>query len=427
MPQDLPPLVIPSRPDEFGRIIQQSRRRSAQVEPSQLLRGPPRVWSALATRRRLSAHLLKDEIPLLHDLLGPTAQRNGLIVAVADAHGRILDLSGHPGALRRAAAAGLTPGTDWSEEALGTNGIGTAAATRRPIRVVRREHLAPWAGVLTCWAAPIRDPRTGRMAGVVNLSAWPESEQSTGDVELSLLLAATFAVELDLYYRQSGRRTDPPAPSGDSDRATPPRISGLPDLRVLGRPRAVAGARHRTVDLSLRHSEVALLLSWWPDGLSAAELATALYEDHEDPGVIRAEVRRLRRVLTEVDGWEISSQPYRFDHPIRSDATTVIDLLEVGELDRAVRAYRGPVLAPSEAPGVVDIRREVHARLRTAILDATGDSGRDHAELAYDFARLPVNVHDAELWEACRRRLPPDSPHRISVRSHLAYLNSVLA
>ncbi|MDX6699927.1 MAG: hypothetical protein QOF26_153, partial [Baekduia sp.] len=51
--------------------------------------------------------------------------------------------------------------------AAGTNGIGTALAARHAVQVFAAEHfnegLHPW----TCAAAPVHDPDTGRLLGIV--------------------------------------------------------------------------------------------------------------------------------------------------------------------------------------------------------------------------------------------------------------------
>src|SRR5699024_7180718 len=47
-----------------------------------------------------------------------------------------------------------------------------------------------------------------------------------------------------------------------------------------------------------------------------------------------------------------------------------MDAIDAGDVDRAVAAYPGPVLPASDAPGVADLRLEVHAMLRALVLSA---------------------------------------------------------
>jgi len=64
----------------------------------------------------------------------------------------------------------LAPGFVYAEPAVGTNGIGTAIAERKPTLVRGSEHFADALTPLACAAAPVVDPRTGHLIGVVDLT-----------------------------------------------------------------------------------------------------------------------------------------------------------------------------------------------------------------------------------------------------------------
>jgi transcriptional regulator of acetoin/glycerol metabolism/DNA-binding CsgD family transcriptional regulator len=64
----------------------------------------------------------------------------------------------------------LAPGFVYTEPAVGTNGIGTAIAARRPAFIRGSEHYADALTALACAAAPIMDPRTGHVLGVIDLT-----------------------------------------------------------------------------------------------------------------------------------------------------------------------------------------------------------------------------------------------------------------
>ena len=103
----------------------------------------------------------------------------------------------------------------------------------------------------------------------------------------------------------------------------------------------------------------------------------------------------MRRVL---GGEAIGSRPYRLvPGSVDTDAAAVSALLatDVGE---AVRAYPGPLLPASDAPGVVDLRDELHARVRAAVLGGgstsdlrtwTAGPGRDDPDAWNALARVP--------------------------------------
>ena len=92
------------------------------------------------------------------------------ILVVADARGRVLWRSGSASVLNHADRLGFIEGAHWGENAVGTNAIGTALASNRAVQVFSAEHYQrshhPW----TCAGAPIKDPRTGQVIGVVDVS-----------------------------------------------------------------------------------------------------------------------------------------------------------------------------------------------------------------------------------------------------------------
>jgi transcriptional regulator of acetoin/glycerol metabolism len=64
----------------------------------------------------------------------------------------------------------LAPGFVYAEPAVGTNAIGTAIEERRPTFVQGDEHFSEALTAMACAAAPVTDPRTGHVLGVVDLT-----------------------------------------------------------------------------------------------------------------------------------------------------------------------------------------------------------------------------------------------------------------
>lgn len=114
-------------------------------------------------RRRSSA--LGEVMPLLGDALTAIADASQQIMVVTDVEGRVLWRQGNTGVLRRADDICLAEGAAWSEESTGTNAIGTAIAARAPVQVHSAEHFVRSLHGWTCAAAPVRDPRDGRIDG----------------------------------------------------------------------------------------------------------------------------------------------------------------------------------------------------------------------------------------------------------------------
>ena len=93
-------------------------------------------------------------------------------VVLANAQGQVVDRRVSDAALRaRLDRILLAPGFVYAEHLVGTNGIGTALAQRRPAAVEGGEHFADGLTPFACAGAPIADPRHGRNLGVIDLTS----------------------------------------------------------------------------------------------------------------------------------------------------------------------------------------------------------------------------------------------------------------
>ena len=92
------------------------------------------------------------------------------VMIVTDADGTILWREGARSLLRAADSVGLAPGMRWSEDAIGTNAMGTALAVDRPVQIHSAEHLVRTVHSWTCAAAPVHDPDTGTLIGAIDIS-----------------------------------------------------------------------------------------------------------------------------------------------------------------------------------------------------------------------------------------------------------------
>ena len=132
-----------------------------------------------------------------------SAVLDGHILALFDDQARMLVATGDPRALDGLADINFRPGALWSEEAVGTNGPGTALATGRAVHIVGAEHFCSrWQG-WHCAAAPVRDPLTQQILGVLDLSGFRDKAHPH---TLSLATAIAVALEQRLAARESERR-----------------------------------------------------------------------------------------------------------------------------------------------------------------------------------------------------------------------------
>ncbi|ADO49027.1 sigma-54-dependent Fis family transcriptional regulator [[Enterobacter] lignolyticus] len=106
--------------------------------------------------------------PLL-DHLSAELKKHPSIMVLADATGLVLTTRGDTRFLNKAEHLALSPGHLWSENARGTNAIGTALALGSRCEVSGQEHFLNRNAGLFCSAAPVFRP-DGLLAGVVDMS-----------------------------------------------------------------------------------------------------------------------------------------------------------------------------------------------------------------------------------------------------------------
>ncbi|QIJ61259.1 GAF domain-containing protein [Streptomyces sp. JB150] len=380
-------------PRPVRSVVADSWRRSARAGV-----GPDGGASVELTDGDLGAyradHPLARVMPLCRELMSSFAVDGEHLLAVCDAHGRLLWVEGHPATRRQAGRMNFVPGARWAESAVGTNAPGTAVALDRPVQVFAAEHFVRRVQSWTCAAAPVHDPRTGRVLGAVDITggdglAHPHS--------LAFVQAVARAAESQLAL------LDPRPPARDAV-----------ELSALGRDQALLLAGGRRIRLSRRHSEIMVLLARHPEGLTGDELLVALYDDESvTPVTLRAELARLRRILG--DGL-LASRPYRLTVRVESDIAVVERRLEYGAVTAAATAYAGPLLPASRAPAVVRLRHRLADGLRAALI------ARRDPDLLADWVHAPWGEDDVDAWRALAAVRPT-----ASVRARLAALDAELA
>jgi len=114
----------------------------------------------------------------------------------------------------------LAPGFLYDEGTTGTNGIGSALAERRPVVVRGGEHFADALTGMACAGAPVTDPRTGQILGIVdvtvcvsnaNLLMLPFAKRAAWEIEQRLLDGAS-TIERVLRDRFLAARSRTKAP-----------------------------------------------------------------------------------------------------------------------------------------------------------------------------------------------------------------------
>jgi sigma-54 dependent transcriptional regulator, acetoin dehydrogenase operon transcriptional activator AcoR len=144
--------------------------------------------------------LVRAARPVLDQLAEDLAATTTAVV-VSDADGRVLErrVSERP-LQHRLDRILLAPGFSYAEDRVGTNAIGTALEQRTPSIVEGGEHFADALTTMACAAAPVADPRSGRILGAIDLTCW------SGDGSpLMLPLAIRAAREIEERLIDGGR------------------------------------------------------------------------------------------------------------------------------------------------------------------------------------------------------------------------------
>jgi transcriptional regulator of acetoin/glycerol metabolism len=333
----------------------------------------PVLVEGAALQEYREAHPLSLVFPLLYDVLGRAAEECDSVMAVGDAHGQLLWVCGRPSVLSRAERVTFVEGAAWDEAHAGTNAPGTALRLDRPVQILASEHYArrvqPW----TCAAAPIHDPVTQGIIGVVDITG---SELVAMPQTLAMVRAAARMAEAEL-----GRIV------ARSDQLWRPRPRVA--VEALGRPDCQVAIAGRTMRLSPRHSEILVILADHPDGLTGDQLAVELYADHVSTSTTRAELTRLRALLGEQ---LLDSRPYRLREELSCDWLVVRHAIETGRIGEALRAYRGPLLPQSDSPGVAQRREQLERQLRASVLAS------DEVDLIAAWTRSRWGADDLAMW-----------------------------
>jgi len=347
-----------------------SRMLRGGVDPDHDFRSG--LLSPEEVQRRREDTRLRHVLPVLRDGLLAVADVAHHIMVVADEDGRVLWREGSSPVLRKADGTGFELGADWRENVVGTNGIGTPVVVGHPVQVFASEHFVRSQTSWTCTGAPIKDPRDGRLIGVVDVSgpldtmhpatlAWVDSVAKLAEARLRELHLTSLehlrAVASPVLARLTGRALVvdrdgwtaavtgmpypnrialPKSPSPGrrwlpalglctleplaggwliraADQPEPPGVTRI--VLDLAHPRrwtvtvtAGGGAVTWSHELSPRHAELLYLLALHRSGRTAAGLAEDMFGDPVRTVTVRAEMSRVRRYL----GAFLEHRPYRF-------------------------------------------------------------------------------------------------------------------
>ncbi len=188
--EDLRPAIL----DSWQRCI------DSHVSPQ---KPQPLCLSAKQLNRRLMDHreyieAIQPVIECVNDLIGAS----NYAVSFVDKDGFVLSVDGKPELKELLRTLNFRSGANWNEQNAGTTAVGITLVTGQPSHVFHSEHYCQKLQGFTCTAVPIRDPFTGKMAGILDFVAYLEDHQPP---VMAMVLQMGRCLELEVYRNHRER------------------------------------------------------------------------------------------------------------------------------------------------------------------------------------------------------------------------------
>lgn len=160
--------------------------------------------------------LVRCARPVLRQL-GLDAADIPLVIALTDHKARVVHrIDTSPAVGRLLDRVDFAPGFDYSESQMGTNGVGTVLEAGQAFSVVGPEHFAENLQSFACTGAPVIDPITGRVEGVLDISSLAQTwsplmhtltKSAAKDISRNLLLDRSQSQQaiFDTYLRADAK------------------------------------------------------------------------------------------------------------------------------------------------------------------------------------------------------------------------------
>lgn len=145
-----------------------------------------------------NTELLQIAKPIMKNLHNIVAESHYVLV-LTDKNGYIIEIIGDNIVRGKADKIRFDFGSLWSEEAVGTNAIGTALAVDQTLQVVGEEHYCLSHHAWTCSAATIHDEK-GNVIGCLNMSGDGDTAHSH---TLGIIVAAAYTIEKQIALLRS--------------------------------------------------------------------------------------------------------------------------------------------------------------------------------------------------------------------------------
>jgi transcriptional regulator of acetoin/glycerol metabolism len=186
-------------PDSLRPVIAKSWERclTNHIDPLKRRADIVCMDENLKARREINQVLLEAALPWMDEMYQCYSNQT-ISVVVCDSHGVILDGRATTGTWAKLERNNFVPGADWSEKRAGTNAIGTALTEQKPVQVFSAEHFCqgwhPW----VCSAAPVKDPVTRTLLGVLDVTGKKSLVQAH---DLHMVMMQAKKIEQTIYEK----------------------------------------------------------------------------------------------------------------------------------------------------------------------------------------------------------------------------------
>lgn len=300
------------------------------------------------------------------------AEQSSMVIAVGDVGSTIIWTAASQQMRSAAERVHFVEGGQWGEEMVGTNALALSIKTRQSSCVFSNEHYMQSVQDWVCYAAPIIDPHSRQILGVIDLSTTWTNHNSLG------ILAAERCASIIQTALQEQQRQQLYI-----------RAFSIPQVLFNG----------KNLVLTPRQIEILSILALCPQGLNLETLHQALYGERKvSMGTLKAEMSQLRDVL----GGMLGSRPYRLLAHVEADFLQAENALDSGYVSSALQLYTGVFLAKTESPFLCAWRDCLESRLSDAIFKA-----KETDMLLKHVARFPEAI---DAVERLIELLPTDHP-----------------
>lgn len=327
--------LSPMHAELLGQSIHSSWQRSRIAEIPQGRSAAPMLPVAKQAPNALQQALTHCAEDLKH-----IAQQSSMVVAVGDVGSTIIWTASSQQMQSAAESVHFMEGGQWKEELVGTNALALSLKTQQSSCVFSNEHYMASIHDWVCYAAPIIDPYSKQILGVIDLSTTWKNHNSLGLLAAERCASIIQSALQEQYKQQL-------------------YIRAFSASQVLFNGKVLV--------MTPRQIEILTILALCPQGMTLDTLHQALYGERKvSIGTLKAEMSQLRDVL----GGMLGSRPYRVLANVEADFLLAEQALDAGYIESALKLCSGVFLAKTESPFLCAWRDCLESRLSDAIFKA---------------------------------------------------------